>query len=119
VEVDIDKTDPHLVTINDPTSFEAEQYQMLYQRLNQLRRQKGVAVIAVSSPSVGDGKTTTAINLAVAWATTGIRVLLVDADLRRPALANRLGLNGAKTEGLTVCKTLIFPLNRLSLRALD
>ena len=45
-------------------------------------------VVAVSSPGVGDGKSTTAINLAGALAQAqDARVLLVDADLRRPAVA--------------------------------
>jgi succinoglycan biosynthesis transport protein ExoP len=46
--------------------------------------------IAVLSPSQGDGRTTTAINLAIALAERGNRVLVVDADLRRPAVHKHL-----------------------------
>lgn len=55
--------------------------------------------IVISSPTAGNGKTTTAINLATAAAAMGQRVLLVDADLRRPTLHERLGL--IRTVGLT------------------
>lgn len=48
-----------------------------------VRRKK----IAITSPQVGDGKTTVAANLALSFAAMGHKVLLVDADLRRPQLA--------------------------------
>jgi succinoglycan biosynthesis transport protein ExoP len=82
----------HLVSLIDPTSFEAEQYRALRHQVEQLQRSMGLSVVAVSSPGVADGKTTTAINLAGALAQAAdARVLLVDADLRRPAVATRLG----------------------------
>jgi succinoglycan biosynthesis transport protein ExoP len=56
-------------------------------------------VIAVTSPQEGDGKTTTAIGLAVSLARRGNRVLLVDADLRRPSIHGILGVGSAP--GLT------------------
>lgn len=51
--------------------------------------------ILVTSPNQGEGKTTTSINLAAALAEDGSRVVLVDADLRRPGVAKKLGLNGS------------------------
>jgi capsular exopolysaccharide synthesis family protein len=50
-------------------------------------------VFLVTSGQPGEGKTTTAINMATVLAQTGVRVLLVDADLRRPTLHTILGLN--------------------------
>jgi protein-tyrosine kinase len=92
--------DPTLVSLTAPASFAAEQYQGLRMTIEQLKRLRDVRLIAVTSPSAGDGKTVTAINLAGALARgSDARVLLIDADLRRPAIAARLGI-GAETRGL-------------------
>ncbi|SFI55992.1 MULTISPECIES: polysaccharide biosynthesis tyrosine autokinase [Microbacterium] len=49
-------------------------------------------VIVVSSPLPGDGKSTTAANLAISLAAAGQKVVLVDADLRRPVLSTLFAL---------------------------
>ena len=62
-------------------------------------------VLLVTSPNAGDGKSTTAANLAVTMASAGKRVILVDADLRKPTLhqvfnlENRVGLTSALLSG--------------------
>ena len=62
-------------------------------------------ILLVTSPNAGDGKSTTAANLAVTMASAGKRVVLVDADLRRPTLhqifnvGNRVGLTSALLSG--------------------
>lgn len=55
----------------------------------------GAKSLVVSSSIPGEGKSTTATNLAVSLADAGLRVLLVDADLRRPSIARYLGIEGA------------------------
>jgi receptor protein-tyrosine kinase len=91
----------HLVSLLTPAAFEAEQYRSLRHTVEQMHKTKGLQVIAVTSAAVGDGKTTTAINLAGALAQGAeARVLLVDADLRRPTLGPLLGLGGASRPGL-------------------
>jgi capsular exopolysaccharide synthesis family protein len=56
-------------------------------------------LLALTSPQPGDGKTTVVCNLAIVAAEAGSRVLIVDADLRIPRVADFLGLDGAR--GLT------------------
>jgi len=87
----------HLVSLLDPRSFAAEQYRMLRHVVETLRKDTNLQVVAVTSPGAGEGKTTTAINLAGALAQSAdARVLLVDLDMRRPAVARQLGLAGSK-----------------------
>jgi capsular exopolysaccharide synthesis family protein len=90
----------HLVSLVAPTSFEAEQYRILRHAVEQWHRDGGLRVLAVTSPSGNDGKTTTSINLAGALAQArDARVLLLEADLRRPSVLRQLGL-GAGGPGL-------------------
>jgi capsular exopolysaccharide synthesis family protein len=55
--------------------------------------------ILVTSPQPSEGKTTTAINIAIALAQTGVRVLIIDADMRRPRCHKALGV--ANKHGLS------------------
>jgi capsular exopolysaccharide synthesis family protein len=88
-----ERLEDHLVSLLDPSSLEAEQYRTLGHLLEQAHKTAGLSVIGVSSPTVGDGKTVTAINVAASLAQAArARVLLVDADLRRPSVARYLGL---------------------------
>jgi succinoglycan biosynthesis transport protein ExoP len=82
-----------LVSLTNPASFAAEQYQNLRLKIERLRQTRDLRVIAVTSPGAADGKTVTSINLAGALARgAASRVLLIDADLRRPEVANQLRL---------------------------
>ena len=53
-------------------------------------------ILAVTSPNAGDGKTTVTMNLAIALAETGQRVLLIDADMRKPRIHSLFGLDNRK-----------------------
>ena len=93
--------DKRLVTLTAPASMEAEQYQALRLKLEHLQRERNVRVVGVTSPGARDGKTVTAINLAAALSEgSPARVLLVEADLRRPSVSRYLGLGKAATPGL-------------------
>ena len=90
---------PRVVTLSQPNSPAAEQYRVLRYRLECLAR-SGIKALAFTSPQSGEGKTTTAVNAALALGKGGRnRVVLVDADLRRPGVASMLGLRANK--GLT------------------
>src|SRR5262245_2379680 len=96
-----EQLDRHLVSLRVPTSFEAEQYQALRLKLESLQRSRDVRLIAVTSPGVKEGKTVTAINLAAALAQGNeARVLLIEADLRRPAISRYLSLTEKRPLGL-------------------
>lgn len=78
-----------------PTVREA--FRTLQIQIDQRRADRGQAssTIVVTSPSSGDGKTTTAICLALALVAAGHEVVLLDCDLRRPEIGPRLGLGAA------------------------
>ena len=79
----------------DPHSPRAEAYRHLRTNLRFANVDRSVQVLAVTSPLPGEGKSTTALNLAVAYAEAGQSVLLIEADMRCPNLAEYLGLEGA------------------------
>ena len=94
------RIDPRLVTLTAPHTFAAERYQGLRLKLEQLRGQRALKTIAITSPGAGDGKTLTSINLAGVLAReTGATVLLIDADLRRSSVSAQLGID-ARQAGL-------------------
>ncbi len=71
-----------------------EAFRRLRSSVEYLGYDGGNRMIAVSSPSPGDGKSTVAINLARAFAENS-RVLLIDTDLRKPSVGAKLGLEEA------------------------
>lgn len=83
----------------DPYGRHAEAIRRLRTNLLFVDVTTGQHSFVVTSSVPGEGKTTTAVNLAMAMADAGTRTLLVDADLRSPAVAETLGIEG--TVGLT------------------
>jgi capsular exopolysaccharide synthesis family protein len=80
------------VFLDEPASAAAEAYRTLRTRVARLAAQLDINSIMVVSPNVGEGKSTTAANLAIALAESGSDVLLVSADLRRPRVHQFFGL---------------------------
>lgn len=84
---------PLLVAMTAPNSPAAEQYRLLRTRLEGRDTGRRSQLLIVSSPGMGEGKTTTSANLALTMAEEPQRrVVLVEADLRRPRLAELFGV---------------------------
>jgi capsular exopolysaccharide synthesis family protein len=93
-----------------PDAPRAEAFRQLRTNLRFVDLDNHHKVIVVTSPLPAEGTTTTTLNLAIALASGGEKVLVVEADLRRPDAARLLGL--ASTVGLTSVLTYGVPLDQ-------
>jgi len=91
VEVDGQRLDTRIVTLLNPISAASEGYRALRTSIQFSRPDAVVQTILVTSAKPGEGKSTTAVNLAVVMAQSGRRTLLIDGDLRRPTVHRQLG----------------------------
>lgn len=82
-----------VASIEEPTSGTAEAYRTLRTSIQFLGLDQSLRTLQVTSPASREGKTTTLVNLAVALARAGRRVVVVDCDLRRPRVHQFFGLN--------------------------
>jgi succinoglycan biosynthesis transport protein ExoP len=84
----------NLATLSSPKSQFSEAFRALRTSLLLSSAGKPPTVILLTSATPSEGKTTISANLACVLAQRDVRVLLIDADLRRPTVHHRLGLNG-------------------------
>lgn len=90
-----DHVPEHPVIIADePHSSAAEAIRRLRTNLQFIGNDSECKTLVVTSSVSGEGKSTTSINLAASMADAGARVILIDADLRRPSIAKYTGVEG-------------------------
>ena len=112
----VNENDPKKVSqlvLNSPKSALAESFRSLRTTIRfKLREQQQEPIIFVTSARANEGKTTVAMNLASAFAHTGNRVLLIDADLRNPSLHKLIG--SRNEQNLVGYLSGEYPLDKLS-----
>ncbi|WP_423182225.1 polysaccharide biosynthesis tyrosine autokinase [Arthrobacter sp. NyZ413] len=111
IAFDQDAAKRPLLTQAAPQSPRAESYRQLRTNLQFANVAGHAKTVLVTSSVPGEGKSTTATNLAIALAQSGQSVCLVDADLRRPMVNEYLGLD--RSAGLTTALVGAADLNEL------
>ncbi|NOU88994.1 polysaccharide biosynthesis tyrosine autokinase [Paenibacillus sp. LMG 31460] len=101
-----------IITHQNPKSPISEAYRTLRTNIQFSSIDEELKVIMVTSAGPGEGKSTTLVNLAVAYAQADKKVLVIDADLRKPTMhhtlqvSNRWGLTNLLTNQLTIQEVL-------------
>lgn len=86
-----DNKHPRLISVKEPSSVLTDQYRILYARIHQFNKKQSHKVFAVSSAVQDEGKTITALNLAVVMARDfGKKTLLIEGDCKHPSIPNYL-----------------------------
>lgn len=70
-----------------------ETFKLIRTKIENTKLKKGYSVFAITSSTESEGKTTCSVNIALSLAKSGKSVLLIDADLRKPAVCKTLGIN--------------------------
>ncbi len=98
----------HIITLTDPRSPVSESYRALRTNIEFSSVDEQLQVLMVSSAGPGEGKTTTITNLAVTYAQSERKVVLIDADMRKPtahhtfSLSNRWGLSSVMSQQCSI-----------------
>lgn len=112
--LNLENVNPRLVSITQPRSPYCEEYRNLRTQILHKSKKRKLQAIVVASVGSSEGKSVTALNLSWLFAQTdGLRALVVDSDLRRPAMAGylgfdcRLGLADVLTGGASLMEAVV------------
>ncbi len=97
---DLSAADHQLRSILDPLSLVGEQFRLLRSKLGLMQKQRRTKTLLVTSAVPKEGKTFMACGLAGVFAQEpGRRIVLIDADMRKPRSGRNMGLNGTSQAG--------------------
>lgn len=85
-----------LITLADKSSPISEQYRTIRTNIQYAMVDRDLKTLVITSSGPSEGKSTTSANLAVVFANSGKRVLLVDADMRKPTVAKTFSLDNVR-----------------------
>lgn len=103
----------NVIVHNNPRSPVSEAYRSLRTNIQFASIDESVKAVSITSASPGEGKSTTASNLAATYAQADLKVLLIDADLRKPTAhhtflsSNRYGLTSVLTKQCHVSEVIV------------
>ncbi|MFA5570739.1 MAG: GumC family protein [Sphaerochaetaceae bacterium] len=95
MQFEYEKQSPSLSVYNAPLSFEAERYKFVANSISYGIVNDDLKIFSITSPGMGEGKTTLSANIATAMAMHGLKILLIDGDLRLPQLLSYFGISPA------------------------
>lgn len=85
-----------LITLADKSSPISEQYRTIRTNIQYAMVDRDLRTLVITSSGPSEGKSTTSANLAIVFANSGKRVLLVDADMRKPTVAKTFSLDNIR-----------------------
>ncbi|MGX7150920.1 CpsD/CapB family tyrosine-protein kinase [Enterococcus ureasiticus] len=85
-----------LITLADKSSPISEQYRTIRTNIQYAMVDRDLKTLVITSSGPSEGKSTTSANLAIVFANSGKRVLLVDADMRKPTVAKTFSLDNVR-----------------------